>query len=104
MTSHAATLLLRIAFSFVVPTGDAPYVSCLFYVSCVVCLRQSFVCWQGTAELREAFKKPGVILELCNVVVSSSDPQIRQYAAVLLRKRLSKSKHWSKLSAEEKNS
>jgi len=59
---------------------------------------------KGTAELREAFQKPGVILELCNVVVSSSNSQIRQYAAVLLRKRLSKSKHWNKLSAEEKNS
>ncbi|XP_034255922.1 importin-4-like [Thrips palmi] len=58
---------------------------------------------KGTAELREAFQKPGVILELCNVVVSSTDPQIRQYAAVLLRKRLSKSKHWAKLSPEEKN-
>lgn len=59
---------------------------------------------KGTAELREAFQKPGVVLELCNVVVSSTDPQIRQYAAVLLRKRLSKSKHWTKLSPEEKNS
>ncbi|KAE8750906.1 hypothetical protein FOCC_FOCC002334 [Frankliniella occidentalis] len=59
---------------------------------------------KGTAELREAFQKPGVILELCTVVVSSSNPQIRQYAAVLLRKRLSKAKHWNKLSAEEKSS
>ncbi|KAJ1525478.1 hypothetical protein ONE63_010288 [Megalurothrips usitatus] len=59
---------------------------------------------KGTAELREALQKPGAILELCNVAVSSGNPQIRQYAAVLLRKRLAKSKHWSKLSAEEKSS
>ncbi|XP_039286154.1 importin-4-like, partial [Nilaparvata lugens] len=57
---------------------------------------------EGTKELREAFKDPGVISSLCNVLVSSSNPQVRQYAAVLLRKRLSKSQHWTRLSAEAK--
>ncbi|RZF42878.1 hypothetical protein LSTR_LSTR012692 [Laodelphax striatellus] len=45
---------------------------------------------------------PEVISSLCNVLVSSSNPQVRQYAAVLLRKRLSKSQHWTRLSAEAK--
>lgn len=52
---------------------------------------------QGTQELREAFKNPDVIPALCNVIGVSQNPQIRQYAAVLLRKRLSKNKHWTKL-------
>ncbi|XP_067002902.2 importin-4 [Anabrus simplex] len=52
---------------------------------------------KGTKELREAFKSPDVIPALCNVVGSSQNPQIRQYAAVLLRKRLYRPKHWMKL-------
>ena len=52
---------------------------------------------QGTQELREAFKNPDVIPALCSVIGGSQNPQIRQYAAVLLRKRLSKSKYWTKL-------
>ncbi|XP_039286151.1 importin-4 [Nilaparvata lugens] len=57
---------------------------------------------EETKELREAFEDPGVISSLCNVLVSSSNPQVRQNAAVLLRKRLSKSQHWTRLSAEAK--
>lgn len=52
---------------------------------------------QGTAELREAFKKPESTPILCQIIVSSSNPDIRQYAGVLLRKRFVKAKHWSKL-------
>ncbi|KAK2578828.1 hypothetical protein KPH14_002445 [Odynerus spinipes] len=52
---------------------------------------------QGTAELREAFKKPESTPALCQLIVSSVNPQIRQYAAVLLRKRYNKGKHWGKL-------
>ena len=40
----------------------------------------------ATAELRTAFKHPGVIPELCSVLTTSTSVQIRQYAAVLLRK------------------
>ncbi|XP_021926547.1 importin-4-like isoform X1 [Zootermopsis nevadensis] len=58
---------------------------------------------QGTRELQEAFKKPEVIPALCNVVGVSQNPQIRQYAAVLLRKRLSKSRNWTKLPVNVKN-
>ena len=39
----------------------------------------------ATAELRAAFKQPGVIPQLCAVLAGSPQAQIRQYAAVLLR-------------------
>lgn len=59
--------------------------------------------FQGTKELREAFKTPDVIPALCNVIGVSQNPQIRQYAAVLLRRRLAKSKNWMKLSVDVRN-
>ena len=59
--------------------------------------------FQGTKELREAFKTPEVIPALCNVIGVSQNPQIRQYAAVLLRRRLAKSKNWMKLSVDVQN-
>ncbi|EEB17594.1 Importin-4, putative [Pediculus humanus corporis] len=59
---------------------------------------------QGTKELREAFKNPEAIPALCNVLSTSNNPQIRQYAAVILRKRLSKQKHWNKLPLDVKTS
>ncbi|XP_043248077.1 importin-4-like [Colletes gigas] len=52
---------------------------------------------QGTAELTEAIKKPESISTLCQLIVSSQKSQIRQYAAVLLRKRYEKGKHWLQL-------
>ncbi|XP_076749367.1 importin-4 [Xylocopa sonorina] len=58
---------------------------------------------QGTAELREAFKKPESTPALYQLIVSSSNCQIRQYAAVLLRKRYSKGKHWQKLPENVRN-
>ncbi|CAG2058168.1 unnamed protein product [Timema podura] len=60
-------------------------------------------CSMGTQELREAFKNVDVIPALCNVIGVSQNPQIRQYAAVLLRKRLNKAKHWTKLSINVRN-
>ncbi|XP_069944549.1 importin-4-like isoform X2 [Cherax quadricarinatus] len=58
---------------------------------------------EGTKELGEALKTPGVVGELCKVMGTSSDPQVRQYAAVILRKRLGKARHWTKLEADVKN-
>ncbi|XP_066250026.1 importin-4-like [Euwallacea similis] len=55
---------------------------------------------QGTKELKEAFKKPEAIPALCEVVVTSSNPQIRQSASVLLRRKLGKRRQWNKLNAE----
>ncbi|XP_031846773.1 importin-4 [Nomia melanderi] len=52
---------------------------------------------QGTAELREAFKKPESTPALCQLIASSPNSQIRQCAAVLLRKRYGKGNHWLKL-------
>ncbi|XP_075230407.1 importin-4-like [Lycorma delicatula] len=59
---------------------------------------------EGTKELREAFKNPEAVSALCVVVVSSPNPQIRQYAAVLLRRRLTKARYWSRLPIETRNS
>ena len=39
----------------------------------------------ATEELRQAFKDPEVIPTLCRILTTSTSPQIRQYAAVLLR-------------------
>ena len=39
----------------------------------------------ASADLRVAFKQPGVIPELCGVLAASQQVQVRQYAAVLLR-------------------
>jgi len=55
----------------------------------------------ATDELRAAFKHPGVVPELCLVLNSSTQPPIRQYAAVLLRKKFAKAKSWNKLNNEE---
>jgi len=56
----------------------------------------------ATEELRVAFKHPGVVPELCQVISSSTAPAIRQYAAVLLRKKFFRQSGWNKLNAEEK--
>jgi len=57
---------------------------------------------QGTQELKDALKKPEAIAALCNVVVTAQDAQIRQYAAVVLGRRMAKYKHWAKLTAEDR--
>ncbi|XP_049829697.1 importin-4-like [Schistocerca gregaria] len=64
---------------------------------------ESAVIKEGSKELKEAFKQPDVIPLLCNVVGSSDNPQIRQYAAVLLRKRLGRRRHWMKLPEDLRN-
>ncbi|KAJ8924603.1 hypothetical protein NQ315_000753 [Exocentrus adspersus] len=58
---------------------------------------------EGTKELKEAFKKPEAIPALCDVIVTSPNPQIRQSAAVLLRRKLGKKRQWSKLNVEMRN-
>ena len=57
---------------------------------------------EGTAELKEAFKQPNAIPMLCAVLTSSANPQIRQYSALLLRKKLGKQKTWRSISAEDR--
>lgn len=46
-------------------------------------------------------KHPDAIPALCEIVVSAKDLQIRQYAAVLLRKRLSKLRNWHLVPVEQ---
>jgi len=58
---------------------------------------------QATEELRVAFKQSAVIPELCGILASSSSPQIRQYAAILLRKKFSKGKIWKKFRPEDRS-
>ncbi|KAB0797014.1 hypothetical protein PPYR_11075 [Photinus pyralis] len=55
---------------------------------------------QGTKELKEAFKKPEAVPALCDVVVGSSNAEVRQTAAVLLRRRLGKKSHWNRIDPE----
>lgn len=62
-----------------------------------------FFVFQGTKELGEVLKSPSVVGELCQVMGTSAAPQVRQYAAVILRKRLGKTRHWMKLEADVKN-
>uniref|UniRef100_A0A8C9RN25 Importin 4 n=1 Tax=Scleropages formosus TaxID=113540 RepID=A0A8C9RN25_SCLFO len=57
---------------------------------------------QATAELKQAFRDPAVIPSLCSVMINSSDPQIRQSAAVMLRMRVMK--HWKKIRPEHRES
>lgn len=58
---------------------------------------------EGTKELKEAFKNPEAILALCDVIVTSQNSQIRQSAAVLLRRKLGKKRQWNKLSVDIRN-
>jgi len=56
----------------------------------------------ATQDLKNAFKSPGVIPELCTVLTQSQELQIRQYAAVLLRKKFAKSASWMKFSEADR--
>lgn len=55
---------------------------------------------QGTKELKKAFKNPEAISALCEVIVTSPNPQIRQSAAVLLRRKFGKKRQWSRLNPD----
>ena len=56
---------------------------------------------EATRQLKEICKDPKVIAELCNLMQNSANSQVRQYASVLLRKKLQK--YWTKLPKEEKD-
>ncbi|XP_043465104.1 importin-4-like [Leptopilina heterotoma] len=58
---------------------------------------------EGTIELREAFKEPESTPALYRIAISSPNPEMRQYAAVLLRKRYSKWKNWLALPEHIRN-
>ncbi|CAI7993545.1 Importin-4 [Geodia barretti] len=55
---------------------------------------------QATRDLQAVYRNPDVIPGLCTLLHSSPNPQIRQFAAVLLRKRLVKL--WKKLPGNDR--
>lgn len=59
--------------------------------------------FQATEELNQALKRPETISFLCEVVGRSASPQLRQYAAVILRKRLVKLRFWNMLPPEQQH-
>uniref|UniRef100_A0A6I8QP31 Importin 4 n=1 Tax=Xenopus tropicalis TaxID=8364 RepID=A0A6I8QP31_XENTR len=56
---------------------------------------------QATAQLKEAFKDPQIIPALFDILRGSQELQIRQFAAVLLRRRLNK--HWKAIQPEQQH-
>ncbi|KAH8372416.1 hypothetical protein KR093_011406, partial [Drosophila rubida] len=59
---------------------------------------------QATIELGKAHENPETLPALCRMVVSQREPQVRQFAAVLLSKRLQKLRHWQMVPIEQKES
>ncbi|XP_005096783.1 importin-4 [Aplysia californica] len=59
---------------------------------------------KATLELKEAFKDPATLQNLCHILGTSTQPQIRQYAAVLIRRKIHKSKQWAALDNTIKDS
>ncbi|KAH8408115.1 hypothetical protein KR222_008983, partial [Zaprionus bogoriensis] len=58
----------------------------------------------ATTELGKAYENPETLPALCRLVVSQREPQVRQFAAVLLNKRLQKLRHWQTVPADQKES
>ncbi|KAH8302534.1 hypothetical protein KR044_008005 [Drosophila immigrans] len=59
---------------------------------------------KATIELGKAHEKPETLPALCSMVVSQREPQVRQFAAVLLNKRLQKLRNWQMVPADQKES
>ncbi|XP_055293391.1 importin-4 isoform X2 [Moschus berezovskii] len=57
---------------------------------------------RATEELQTALRDPASLSALCDLLASAGDPQIRQFAAVLTRRRLST--RWRRLAAEQRES
>ncbi|XP_042142842.1 importin-4 [Ixodes scapularis] len=60
------------------------------------------VIMQATHELRELYKDPNIAQYLYATLCMAQIPQVRQYSAVLLRKKICKTKAWKQLSEEPK--
>ncbi|XP_014262329.1 importin-4-like [Cimex lectularius] len=58
---------------------------------------------EGTKELKQILSHPDCVGLLCNVLSTSQDYELRQYAAVILKRRFSKSANWNQLSNEAKS-
>lgn len=57
---------------------------------------------RATEQLQTALRDPAALPALCHLLASAVDPQIRQFAAVLTRRRLST--RWRRLTAEHRES
>ncbi|XP_068822112.1 importin-4 isoform X1 [Capricornis sumatraensis] len=57
---------------------------------------------RATEQLQIALRDPASLSALCDLLASGGDPQIRQFAAVLTRRRLST--RWRRLAAEQRES
>ncbi|XP_029808551.1 importin-4 [Suricata suricatta] len=57
---------------------------------------------RATEQLQTALRDPAALPALCDLLASAADPQIRQFAAVLTRRRLST--RWRRLTAEQRES
>ncbi|XP_050458039.1 importin-4-like [Cataglyphis hispanica] len=53
---------------------------------------------EATVELKKVLQNPDNIPILCQLIVTSVNPEVRQYAALILRRRYTKGKNWMKLS------
>ncbi|XP_038165776.1 importin-4 [Arvicola amphibius] len=57
---------------------------------------------RATEQLQAALRDPAALPALCDLLASATDPQIRQFAAVLTRRRLST--RWRRLAPEQRES
>nr|KAF6392252.1 importin 4 [Pipistrellus kuhlii] len=57
---------------------------------------------RATEQLQTALRDPAALPALCDLLASATDPQIRQFAAVLIRRRLNT--RWRRLAAEHRES
>ncbi|XP_009209560.1 importin-4 [Papio anubis] len=57
---------------------------------------------RATEQLQIALRAPAALPALCDLLASAADPQIRQFAAVLTRRRLNT--RWRRLAAEQRES
>ncbi|XP_014323089.1 importin-4 isoform X4 [Myotis lucifugus] len=57
---------------------------------------------RATEQLQTALRDPAALPALCHLLASAADPQIRQFAAVLTRRRLNT--RWRRLAAEHRES
>ncbi|XP_004463436.1 LOW QUALITY PROTEIN: importin-4 [Dasypus novemcinctus] len=57
---------------------------------------------RATEQLQTALRDPAALPALCDLLISAADPQIRQFAAVLTRRRLSS--RWWRLAVEQRES
>lgn len=56
---------------------------------------------KATEDLNEALKQQETISILCGIATTSKNPQLRQYAAVVLRKKLVKLRNWNMVPADQ---